>query len=180
MNNEIIKTGNIKLNSDGNQVISEVQDGGGKTQIIKYGLIRLMNEKTERRVSLKTIVDIEKAQKTNFTGKITITELNMSIYISQIVMMRSETEKIRIDGNIKNLPTANVCLNLDLKPTNKIRPQFIRDLESYYEATVHYASKDGQKEYYLEFDKIKRLLKIDFDADGYDYISKVYEYGIEK
>jgi hypothetical protein len=178
MNNEITKT-TLRLNDNGDQVVDEQQDGGGKTQTIKYGLIRLMGEKQERRVSFKTLLAITKAKEDGIDS-IMIRELNMTVKVSQIVMMRSETEKVRVGTNVTNLPTANVCLDLDIRLTNKLRPQFIRECEPYYEATVHYTEKNGERQYYLEFDKIKRLLKIDFDKDGYDYVSKIYEYGVEK
>ena len=178
MNNEITKT-TLRLNDNGDQVVDEQQDGGGKTQTIKYGLIRLMGEKQERRVTFKTLLAITKA-KEDGVDSIMIRELNMTVKVSQIVMMRSETEKVRVGANVTNLPTANMCLDLDLQLTTKLRPQFIRECEPYYEATVHYTEKNGERQYYLEFDKIKRLLKIDFDKDGYDYVSKIYEYGVEK
>lgn len=178
MNNEIPKT-TLRLNDNGDQVVDEQEDGGGKTQTIKYGLIRLMGENQERRVSFKTLLAITKAKEEE-VDSIMIRELNMTVKVSQIVMMRSETEKVRVGTNVANLPTANMCLDLDLRLTNKLRPQFIRECEPYYEATVHYTEIDGQRQYYLEFDKIKRLLKISFDEDGYDYISKIYEYGVEK
>lgn len=180
MNNEIAKTETTKLNADGNQIVSEMITGGGTEQIVKYGLIKLMNEKQERRVSLKTIVDIEKAQKANFTGKITIPELSMSVYISQIVMMRSETERVSITENFTKLPTTSLVLDLDLKPLNKIRPQLMRDGQPYYEACVHYVEQNGERQYYLDFNKIKRALKVEVDEDGYDFISAVYEYGVQK
>lgn len=178
MNNEIPKT-TLRLNDNGDQVVDEQEDGGGKTQTIKYGLIRLIGENQERRVSFKTLLAITKAKEEE-VDSIMIRELNMTVKVSQIVMMRSETEKVRVGTNVANLPTANMCLDLDLRLTNKLRPQFIRECEPYYEATVHYTEIDGQRQYYLEFDKIKRLLKISFDEDGYDYISKIYEYGVEK
>lgn len=178
MSNAIVKN-TVELNKDGDQIIDEQQDGGGKTQTIKYGLIRLMGEKSERRVSFKTLLAIQKA-KDDGVDSVMIRELNMTVKVSQIVMMRSETEKVRIGANVTNLPTANMCLDSDLNMTTKLRPQFVRECEPYYEATVHYTEQNGERQYYLEFDKIKRLLKIDFDEDGYDYVSKIYEYGIKK
>lgn len=180
MNKGIIKPNGVKLNSEGNQIIEEAFDGGGITQTIKYGLIKLMNEKNERRVSLKTIVDIENAQKANFTGKITIPELNMSVYISQVVMMRSETEKVRIDDNIANLPTETICLDLNLNITNHIPAWFRKNLTPYYDATVHYVERDGGRQYYLDFNKIQKAAKITFNIDGYEMVSEIYEYGVQK
>lgn len=180
MSNEIIKSINTKLNADGNQIISEIKNGAGIEQIIKYGLIKLIGDKKEYRVSYKTILAINDAKNSNFTGNINIPELNMKIQANQIIMLRSETEKIQIVENFTKLPTASLCLDLNLKPLNMLRSQLLREQKSYYEATAHYTERNGERQYYLEFDKIKRCLKIDYDEDGYDYITNIYEYGVEK
>lgn len=180
MNNEIIKSGTIKLNNEGNQIISETKNGAGVEQTIKYGLIKLMGDKKEYRVSYKTMLAINDAKNSNFTGNINIPELNMKIQSNQIVMLRSETEKNQIVENFTKLPTANLCLDLNLKPLNMLRPQLLREQKPYYEATVHYTECNGERQYYLGFDKIKRCLKIDYDEDGYDFITNIYEYGVEK
>lgn len=180
MANEISEIKNNIFNTDGNIVLDEKFDGGGRTQTIKYGLIKLIGDKQEHRVNMKTILDITKAREAKFAGQINIPELNMSVHISQIVMMRSEIETVRTENNISNLPITNVCLETDFTISQHIRPWFIRNCVPYYEATVHYMEDSNGKQYYLEFDKIKRLLKIEFDFDGYDYISEIYEYGICK
>lgn len=180
MNNEIIKSTNTKLNADGNQIIFETKNGAGIEQTIKYGLIKLMGDKKEYRVSYKTILAINDAKNSNFTGNINIPELNMKVQANQIVMLRSEIEKNQIVENFAKLPTASLCLDLDLKPLNMLRPQLLREKRPYYEATAHYVECNGERQYYLIFDKIKRCLKIDYDDDGYDYITNIYEYGIEK
>ena len=179
MTSEIIES-NIRLNSDGNQIINEIEDGAGKTQTIKYGMIKLIGDKKELRVSYKTFLDIDKAQKANFTGKINIPELNMSVFANQIVMMRSETETIRKDFDIINLPTTNVSLTLDFEITNHTRIYFMRNKIPHFEATVHYVERDGQRQYYLDVDKIKKLVKINIDEEGYDYVTAVYHYGVKQ
>lgn len=179
MNNNLQKT-NIKFNSDGNQIINENVDGGGKTQTIKYGLIRLISDKKEHRVSYKTLLDINKAKESEFDGQINIPEINMSVQVSQIVMMRSETENIRIEDNITNLPTAYINLDDDFNIINKPRSYFTKNKIDYYDAIVHYTERDGERQYYLEMDKIKRLLRIEFDKDGYDRITEIYHYGVKQ
>ncbi len=179
MTNEIEKT-NFRLNSDGNQIIDEVSDGGGKTQTIKYGLIKLMGEKKEYRISYKTLLAINEAQNAKFKGKINIPEINMSVQVSQIVMMRSETENIRLDDNFTSLPTVSVSLDLDFNILNRTRFYFTKNKIDYYSAIVHYKEVDGVKQYYLEPEKIKRLLKIEFDEEGYDKITEIYHYGVKQ
>lgn len=180
MTNELSKNNNIALDSDGNAIISEQEDGGGKTRTIKYGLIKLIGEKQERRVSMKTIIDINNAKEHNFTGQINIPELNMSVSVSQIVMMRSEIETVRTVANISNLPTANLILTEQFQISGNLRSYFVRNKIPYYEAVVHYVERDGARQYYLDSDKIKRLVKVDFDDDGYDYVSAIYHYGVRQ
>ena len=179
MNNEIIKANEIKLNSDGNQIISEKSSGAGKEQVVKYGLIKLIGEKQEHKVSFKTLLAISKA-KDEELKTIMIRELNMVVDLNQIIMLRSDTEKVSVVEDFTKLPTANLCLDLNLKPLNMLRSQLLREQKPYYEATVHYTEYNGERQYYLTFDKIKRCLKIDYDEDGYDFITKIYEYGVEK
>lgn len=179
MNNEIIKANQIKLNSDGNQIISEKSSGAGKEQVVKYGLIKLIGEKQEHKVSFKTLLAISKAKDEDLKT-VMIQELNMVVDLNQIIMLRSDTEKVSIVEDFTKLPTTSLCLDLDLKPLNMLRSQLLREKRPYYEATVHYVERNGERQYYLTFDKIKKCLKIDYDEDGYDFITKIYEYGIEK
>lgn len=163
------------FNERGDQVLEEKSDGAGKTQTIKYGLIRLIKEKEERRVSFKTLLAIMEAEK-NKVGAVMIQELNMAVKLTQIVMMRSETENVRIEDNFTKLPTEVVILNDSFNITNKSRTQLNREQESYYIATCHYMIDDGVKQYLLDVDKIKNLVKVEFDDDGNDIITERYVY----
>lgn len=179
MTNEIKKT-DIKFTPNGDQILEEIVDGGGKTQTIKYGLIKLIGEKKEYRISYKTLLAINEAQNAKFKGKINIPEINMSVQASQIVILKSETETVRVDDDITKFPYTNLILNLDFTISNKLRLEFLKEKTPYYEAVVHYKENNGNRECYLGFDRIKRLLKVEFDKDGYDFISHIYEYGVEK
>lgn len=160
------------LNADGNQIISRSVDGSGELQTIKYGIIRLMGDKNEYRVSFKTLCDIEKMRNAGFTGSIKITELNMSVMANQIVMAKSETEDIRIVENFTKLPTETVWLNEDMQ---KIQSKG----NSYYLATCHYKMDGDVKVYILQREKIKKLVKIEIE-EGYEVVKSVEEYGIIK
>lgn len=174
-----LQANSIKFNEQGNQIVDEKIDGGGKTQTIKYGLIKLASEREERRVSFKTLLAIIKAREDG-TESVMIRELNMAVKTTQIMMMRSETETIRTVGNISNLPTANLILTEQFQISGNLRSYFVRNKISYYEAVVHYVKRDGARQYYLDMDKIKRLVKVDFDDDGYDYVSAIYHYGVKQ
>lgn len=169
----------FNLNSKGDQIVEEKIDGGGKTQVIKFGLIRLMNEKQERRVAFKTLLDINKAQKANFSGKINIPEINMSVYASQIVMTRSEVENIRTENSFTNLPTEIVYLDENFNRLSGIRPRIEREHDLYYIATCHYVVDNGERQYYLEPHQIQYLLTMvrDEDPDYPHYAKQVLRYG---
>ncbi|WP_407457176.1 hypothetical protein [Fibrobacter sp.] len=176
MNKELEKN---YYNSDGNQIINEVIDGSGRTQTIKYGLIKLMGEKKEYRVSYKTLLDISTLKKTNFSSQINIPEINMSVLISQIVMMRSETEDIKIVDDFTKLPTETICLDENFNIINGPKRKIEREYEKYYRATCHYVIRDGVKQYYLEPSQIKDLLTMvkDEDPDHPHRVQKALRYG---
>lgn len=179
MDNSLSQSNNCTFNNDGNIVLDEKVDGRGKTQTVRYGLIRLIGEKQDRRVSMKTLLDITKAKKANFAGQINIPELNMSVNASQIVLMQSETEEIRQENNFTKLPTEIVFLDKDFNRLTGIRPQIERENDLYYIATCHYVIRDGEKQYYLEPHQIKSLLTMvrDDDPDYPHYTKQALRYG---
>ena len=180
MTNEITQQ---KYNEDGNLITAECRSGGITTQTIKFGYIKLMGEKTERRVSFKTICAIEESRKAGFDGNISITELGMSVQIKQIVMMRSEIETKTKMENFTSLLCESLIMDSDengnLYPSKKNRQQHARDNEPYWQCVVHYRLEKGEKIYLTQFDKIKRAVHIFFE-DGYEIAKEIYEYGVEK
>lgn len=169
----------VKFNGENNQIVDEIEDGAGKIQTIKFGWIKLLGEKTERRVSFRTLLQIQEMKERGFTGAINITELNMSVNASQIVMMRSDIEKKRITESFINLATAMVCL---LKIGDKFeladQPSIYYRVNQipHYEAKAHYVMKDGERSYILDFEKIKSLTQIDYD-EGYEIVVNCWNYG---
>lgn len=176
MENQIV---NIKLNQDGNQIIATEQSGSGEIQTIKYGIIKLMGDKKDYRVSFKTLVAIEKAREANFGGSIKIPELGMSVMANQIVLAKSETEQVKFTESFTNLPTTNIVLDENCQLTDRNRSYFIQHQLPHYEATVHYWRHEGEIAYELDSNKIKRLVKSEF-IDGYEVVVGVWEYGVKK
>lgn len=169
----------VRFNNENNQIIEEKEDGAGKIQTIKFGWIKLLGEKTERRVSFKTLLQITEMKEHGFAGSINISELNMSVNANQIVLMRSDTEKKKIVESFTNLATANVCLQkisdkfeIATQPSIYYRTNQL----PHYEATVHYVMKDGERQYLLDFEKIKSLTEIEYD-EGYEIIVQWWNYG---
>ena len=50
MENQIVKA---RFNEDGNQIISESENGGVKTQTIKFGMIRLIGKRMSEEYHLR-------------------------------------------------------------------------------------------------------------------------------
>ena len=78
------------------------------------------------------------------------------------------------------LPVATVFMDLDYNLVNKTKTYFDSNKIPYYIASVHYVERDGERQYFLEFDKIKRLVKVGYDYDGYDLVSAIYHYGVKQ
>jgi hypothetical protein len=171
MDNALEKT-NLKFDSNGNQIINEETDGRGKIKTIKFGLIKLMGEKKEYRVSYKTLLEITSTQKSGFTGKINIPEINMSVQTSQIVMMRSEIEEIRVDDDFTKLPVEELRLDENFNILSGSRMKIEKEHDKYYRATCHYAIVNDEKQYYLEPNQIQYLLTMVREVDP-DYPHRV-------
>lgn len=174
-----ISASNIKFNDNGDKIVAERDDGAGKTQTLEFGYIRLINEKQERRISYKTLIEINKIQNTNFSGRINIPELNMNLYASQIAMTRSDTEEVREIKNFTNLPTETLNLDENFNLLTGIIPKIERDHDKYYLATCHYVVKNGEKQYFMEPHQIKELLTMvrDEDPDYPHRVQKALHYG---
>lgn len=78
------------------------------------------------------------------------------------------------------LPVATVFMDLDYNLVNKTKSYFNSNKLPHYIASVHYVERHGERQYYLEFDKIKRLVKVEYDYDGYDFVSAIYHYGVKQ
>lgn len=78
------------------------------------------------------------------------------------------------------LPVATVFMDLEFNLVNMTKAYFDGNKIPHYIASVHYVERDGERQYFLEFDKIKRLVKVEYDYDGYDLVSAIYHYGVKQ
>jgi hypothetical protein len=78
------------------------------------------------------------------------------------------------------LPVATVFMDLEFNLVNMTKPYFDGNKIPHYIASVHYVERDGERQYFLEYDKIKRLVKVEYDYDGYDFVSAIYHYGVKQ
>ncbi len=166
----------IRFNKRGDQIVETKQTGDGVVQTIKFGMIKLIGDKEERRVSFKTLLDIERAQREKFHGTIAIPELNMTTPADRVVMLRSETEQVRKVESFTNLPTALVILTEGLTISPKIRLWHTNNLVPFYQAKLHYREGEEGREYIMDIEKIPELIKIEF-RDGCPVITQIIKYG---
>lgn len=78
------------------------------------------------------------------------------------------------------LPVATVFMDLEFNLVNMTKSYFDGNKIPHYIASVHYIERDGERQYFLESDKIKRLVKVEYDYDGYDFVSAIYHYGVKQ
>ena len=78
------------------------------------------------------------------------------------------------------LPVATVFMDLEFNLVNMTKTYFDGNKIPHYIASVHYVERDGERQYFLEYDKIKRLVKVEYDHDGYDLVSAIYHYGVKQ
>ncbi len=166
----------IRFNKKGDQIVESKQTGDGEVQIIKFGLIKLVGDKDERRVSFKTLLDIERAQREKFHGTIAIPELNMTTPADRVVMLRSETEQVRKTEGYTHLPTESKILSEDMEFSPKIRMWHCTNCVPFYQAKIHYREGEDGREYIMDFKKIPELIKVEF-RDGCPVITQIIKYG---
>lgn len=182
------------MNSD-NQ-LTKVNDNGDLETIIqelpektikktKYGVIRLMGEKQERRVSYQTYHKL-KTLPSDFTGKVSLNELNIVTPVNQIVFMEEREEDTTEWKNFTNLPTDTITLDTDFNIITGTRAEIERKYDEYISATCHYqvVNNNGKEEkaYDLEFQQIPCLVYLHRSKEK-DYPHEVYKiikYGMEQ
>ena len=170
MTNEIIEQ---KYNNNGDLIVAEEKDGGRTMQEVKFGLIKLMGDKKEYRVSFKTLC-----------GNVSIKELGMSVKMSQIVMLKSEVEDVVIKDGFTGLPYESLILERfdsgEFVKSKKTRRQHQVEGTEFWQCLVHYKrDENGAKQYLMGFEQLKVAAHV-INEDGYTVCDKIYEYGVEK
>lgn len=148
---------------------------------VNYGVIRLVGEKDLRRISWETFHKL-KTLPPDYTGKVELRELGVTVPVNQIVFMEEREEQRTESTHLTDLPTTNVFLTTDYKllPNNLTRKMLENSGKPYIEATVHYEIRNDQQCLILEPNKIKRALFMKPQPEGYPHaVSRVIEYGNE-
>ena len=171
-----------KLDNEGNFVVSREENGGSIVEVVRYGVIKLIGDKTEYRVSYKTLLGItNKPEK--FNGNVVIPELHLKVPISSIVFQQVREEKrVTVKGFTK-LPFENfICeptnVGEEFKPLEIKENEAKKTMEKYWLICAHYIEKDGVRRFDYNFNHVKEALLIRVE-DGCPIVSRFFSYGDE-
>lgn len=187
MQGEIVQGGN-KLTPEGDLVVESRESGGTVTTKVKYGVIKLMGDKTEYRVSYKTLMDIVN-RPAKFEGDVIIPELHLKTPIKNIVFQQFRDEELQTAKDFTNLPTKRVVCEVS-NPGERLKPTLISESEAnksrakYWLATLHYSTGiNGENLYYCDFSQAKELLLMVPYMEEENYppsIGRIFRYGEEQ
>ena len=180
--------GKGELTANGDLIVESRENGGTTITTLKYGVIKLMGDKTEYRVSYKTLADIvNRPQK--FEGDVVIPELHLKVPVKNIVFQQFRDEEIQTAKDFTNLPTKRVVC----EPTRvgeRFRLTKLSEMEAnkangkYWLATLHYTtSSDDEKLFDCEFSHAKEALLMTPYLEEPNYppsVSKIFRYGEEQ
>ena len=176
-----------KLNETGDLITSKTEEGGAIKQTVKYGIIKLMGDKNEYRVSYKTLYDIvNKPEK--FNGNVVIPELHMKVPLNSIVFQQFRDEEITINKDFTRLPYERlVCeptpVGQNFKPTDLSESAANKTRSKFWLASLHYTiGPDGQKLFDCNFNHAKEaLFMVPVMEENYPpSINKIFRYGNEQ
>lgn len=173
------KTG--KLDQRGDLVIDERETEEAVYKTVKYGVIKLIGDPNEHRVSYQSIKML--ADKLPlFRGDVIIPELHLKIPINRVVFQQIREEEQKIVKNFAKLPTDVILL--DLEENVIINREDLKTREAWREATAHYQEGANGREYYLNRNQLKRCLWLHREKGENEFyppaIYRIEKYGIEQ
>ena len=167
MENELVKTSST-VNSNGDYVVRQREDGGAIVETVKYGVIRLMADKAEHRVKGVTLARLYALEQKGFKGSVAIRELGMNVPLHQIILMKWEEEDVRTAKDFTRLPTEWVPFT-DAEPYSRLVIS---------EIPLWELERSGH------FDQIKELLHMRPGVgrnEGFrSVIDGIYRYGVQR
>ena len=177
-----MEQGVLKYNSNGDveEVIKELPEK--VVREVKYGVIRLIGEKETRRVSWQTYHKL-KTLPPDFTGKVSINELNIVVPVNQVCFMEERSEETEEWRDFARYPVESIIIDENYNIISRLTTQQIEKKYAVYGlATCHYKQiDDDQKAYDLVPEHIKTLAWCHKVEEGYHYsVFKILNYGIEQ
>lgn len=187
MQGELIE-GKGRLTPEGDLIVDSKENGGTTITTVKYGVIKLMGDKTEYRVSYKTLTDIVN-RPPKFEGDVIIPELHLKTPIKNIVFQQFRDEEIQTAKDFTNLPVKRVVCE-PTQPGERFRPTELSEMEAnksnakYWLVSMHYTTASNNENLYdCEFSHAKEaLLMVPYlEDEGYPpSVSRIFRYGEEQ
>lgn len=175
MDKELIQQG--KLDNSGNLIISSRENAGGVIRKIQYGIIKIMGDSKEYRVSYRTLFDIAN-KPPQFKGNIIIPELRLKIPLSSIVFQQFREEKQFISSEYSELPTVElICERIgdEFKISNKTEAYYKKSGVKYWLVVAHILDRQTPD---LKFNNVKQALLMQSKEENYpSTILEIYRYG---
>ena len=173
------KTG--KLDQRGDLVIDERETEEAVYKTVKYGVIKLIGDPNEHRVSYQSIKMLADKPPL-FGGDVIIPELHLKIPINRVVFQQIREEEQKIIKNFAKLPTDVILL--DFEEDVIVSREDLRGRERWREATAHYQQGAEGKEFYIAKHQLKRCLFIRKEKGENEFyppaIYRIEKYGIEQ
>lgn len=178
MENALTKKNN--LNTDGNLIIQTNENFGEVINTVQYGVIKLMGDNTEYKVSYKTLYDIAN-KPPQFKGSVVIPELHLKVPLSNIVFQQFREKKEIIVKDFAKLPTVELTCKKDIvdgefEVSSKSIKELCSNMEEYWRVTAHVLKETNTPD--LCFNHVKEALLLKSSEPNYPAsIRKIYKYG---
>lgn len=178
MENTLTKKNN--LNTDGNLITQTNENFGEVINTIQYGVIKLMGDNTEYKVSYKTLYDIAN-KPPQFKGNVVIPELHLKVPLSSIVFQQFREAREIIAKEYAKLPTTDlVCKRTkvgdDFEISNSSLKKLHENMEEYWQITAHILKETNNPD--LKFNHAKRALLMKSPEPNYPAsVLEIYKYG---
>ncbi len=170
-----------KKDADGNLVLEEWETEEATYKKVKYGVIRIMGDPNEHRISYETLKAIADKPPL-FNGDVIIPEMHVKVPLNRIVFQQFRDEEQKRLKNFAKLPTSAVLL--DLNEDKMIAREDLKGREAWREATAHYQEGTDGREYYLNRNQLKRCLWLHREKGESEFyppsIYRIEKYGIDQ
>lgn len=168
------------LNGNGNLIVKSEENFGEVVNIVQYGVIKLMGDNTEYKVSYKTLYDIAN-KPPQFKGNVVIPELHLKVPLSSIVFQQFREAKEIIAKEYAKLPTIDlVCkrtkVGEDFEISSSSLKKLHENMEEYWQITAHILKETNNPD--LKFNHVKRALLMKSPEPNYSAsVLEIYKYG---
>lgn len=168
------------LNGNGNLIVKSEENFGEVVNTVQYGVIKLMGDSTEYKVSYKTLYDIA-SKPPQFKGSVIIPELRLKVPLSNIVFQQFREKKEVIVKDFAKLPTVELICKKDIvdgefEVSNKSIKELCSNMEEYWRVTAHVLKETNTPD--LCFNHVKQALLLKSSEPNYPAsILKIYKYG---